>query len=65
MSKLANYSLLLSGVFFTVFFLNVVLGAFGHKAPLNDIHEMLTLFAAAVFFAAAVLQLEANAANSK
>lgn len=65
MSKLANYSLIVSGIFFTAFFLNVVFGALGNKAPLNDIQEMLTLFAAAIFFSASVLLLEFNAAKTK
>lgn len=65
LSKLANISLLISCVLFIAFFLNVLWGALGNKAPLNDVQEMLTLFVAAIIFAISVLQLEALDKNQK
>ena len=45
---------------FVVFFGNVSMGAAGLGAPLGDVAEMLTLFAAAVLFVAGVLVREAR-----
>ncbi len=47
---------------FLAFFGNVALGAAGRGAPLGDIAEMLTLFAASLLFVAGVLIREAEAA---
>ncbi len=45
-------ALMLAGVLFAVFVVNVVLGATGGTAFLGDIGEMLTLFAATLAFVA-------------
>lgn len=45
---------------FAVFFANVALGAFGGGGFLNDVGEMLVLFAASVLFVAAILKREAD-----
>ena len=63
MNKLAKTTLTISSIFFAVFVLNVSMGAFGQKPLLNDIQEMLSLFIAAILFAASVLQLEATEKN--
>jgi len=44
---------------FLAFFANVVAGAMGGPVPLADVLEMLVLFAAVLFFVAAVLLHEA------
>ena len=46
---------------FAIFLANVALGAFGTRAYLDDLAEMLTLFAAAIFFVAGVLARETEA----
>lgn len=51
--------LFLFAAFFGVFALNIVLGAYGGASFLNDVHEMLVLFAAVICFAIAVLKREA------
>lgn len=48
---------------FAVFFANVALGAFGNGGFLNDVGEMLVLFAASVLFVAAILKREADQKN--
>lgn len=58
-------ALMLAGVLFAVFVVNVVLGATGGTAFLGDIGEMLTLFAATLAFVAAVLKREAAARKNK
>lgn len=45
---------------FAVFFANVCSGAFGGGVFLNDVAEMLTLFAAAIFFVTGTLLSEAK-----
>ena len=60
MKKMTKITLTVSSIFFAVFVLNVSLGAFTQKPPLNDVQEMLSLFIAAILFAASVLQLEAT-----
>lgn len=60
MKKPSVVMLLAAAVLFCAFFSNVALGAFGQKALLNDIQEMLVLFASSVFFAASVLLFEAE-----
>lgn len=48
---------------FLAFFANVAMGAAGVGAPLGDVAEMLTLFAAALLFVIGVLAREAEAAG--
>jgi len=48
-------------VLFVIYFANVALGAAGAGAPLGDVAEMLTLFAATILFVAGTLKLEAAA----
>ena len=55
--------LLLSLIVFAVFFSNVALGAFADVAFLNDVGEMLVLFAATILFVVAILQKEAARKN--
>jgi len=45
-------------VLFLLFFANVSAGAAGLGAPLGDVAEMLTLFAAAILFVSGVLVRE-------
>jgi len=52
--------LLAAAVLFCAFFSNVALGAVGQKPLLDDIQEMLVLFASSVFFAGSVLLFEAQ-----
>lgn len=51
--------LIISGIIFSLFVLNVVLGAFASAAFMGDVGEMITLFIATLFFVAAVLKREA------
>lgn len=58
-------ALLISGVLFAAFFGNVMLGAFSGSPILNDVQEMLLLFAASIAFVAAILKREAQAKAEK
>lgn len=53
--------LLVAGVLFAAFTVNVVLGAFANAAILSDVGEMILLFAASTAFVAAILKREAAA----
>ena len=57
--------LLISAGLFAVFIANVVIGATGGTIFLTDVGEMLLLFAASVFFVAAVLKREAERDNNE
>ncbi|NRA99294.1 MAG: hypothetical protein HRU32_05635 [Rhodobacteraceae bacterium] len=54
-------ALLISAVLFLAFFGNVLLGAMTGSPILNDVSEMLLLFAASIAFVAAILKREAQA----
>lgn len=60
MTRHGRPALLAALILFAVFFANVVVGAAGGGAPLNDVAEMLTLFAATILFVAGVLKREAE-----
>ncbi|PYG33193.1 hypothetical protein [Pelagimonas varians] len=45
-------------VVFTIYFVNVALGAFSNAAFVGDIGEMLILFTSAILFVVAILQKE-------
>lgn len=53
-------SLILSGLIFGIFFVNVVMGAFQASPFMGDVAEMLTLLASAVLFVVAILGREAD-----
>lgn len=53
-----NAALTVSGGLFAVFLANVLSGASGRAVFLSDVAEMLTLFAACIFFVVAVLRRE-------
>lgn len=59
MNKPGLLSLFAAGALFAAFFSNVAFGALGYKPMLNDVQEMLMLFASSVLFAVAVLRMEA------
>lgn len=50
---------------FATFGANVVMGSMGLGGFLGDVSEMLTLFAATIFFVAVILQKEAAEKKSK
>lgn len=54
-------TLIIAALFFVIFVINVAVGSAGGPAFLSDIEEMLMLFAASVFFVAAILKKEAAA----
>ncbi len=56
-----RYLVLISGGLFLLFFTNVVVGTLGFKVFLTDVQEMLTLFAACIFFVAVILFRERKA----
>ncbi len=56
-----RYLILLSGGLFLLFFANVVAGTLGIKVFLTDVQEMLTLFAACIFFVVVILLRERKA----
>lgn len=58
-------ALLLACVLFLAFLANVLLGAMSGNAVLNDVGEMLVLFAASVAFVAAILQRETQTKKNK
>ena len=65
MKKTGLLTLLAAGILFIAFFSNVTLGALGNKPVLNDIQEMLMLFASSILFAVAVLQFETADSQKK
>lgn len=54
-------ALAISVILFLVYVANVVLGAMTAAPLLSDVSEMLVLFAASIFFVAAILRREAAA----
>ena len=50
--------LAVAAVLFTVFVADVVMGALADTSMLNDVQEMLMLFAASIAFVAAILTRE-------
>lgn len=59
--KINQTSLVLSALFFGVFFFNVVLGAFLASAFLSDVGEALTLFVSVSLFVVAMRDAEKRA----
>lgn len=59
--KITQTSLVLSALFFGVFFFNVVLGAFLASAFLSDVGEALTLFVSVLLFVIAMRDAEKRA----
>lgn len=57
--------LIVSAVLFCLFAANVALGSMGAGVVLGDVSEMLVLFAASIFFVAAILQREAAEKDKK
>jgi hypothetical protein len=53
--------LILAGALFSVFVVNVFLGATTNSAFMGDVAEMLLLFCATLAFTAAILKREAQA----
>ena len=53
--------LILSGILFGIFFVNVLMGSLGGAAYLGDIGEFLVLLATAICFTVAILKYEAKA----
>lgn len=51
--------LLIATILFGIFAVNVGFGSFGGEVFLGDVGEMLVLFAASIFFVAAILKREA------
>ena len=51
----------IAAVFFTVFVVNLLMGAFGESAFLGDVGELLIMLAASVAFVVAILKREADA----
>lgn len=56
-----RYLILISSGLFLLFFANVVAGSLGIKVFLTDLQEMLTLFAACIFFVVVILFQERKA----
>ena len=50
--------LLIAAGLFSIFFANVVLGAFADAAFLGDVSEMLVLFASSIAFTVTILKAE-------
>lgn len=61
----AILAFILAAVLFAVFVLDVVLGALSGGSFLNDVQEMLVLFAASVAFVIVILSREAKAKKHK
>lgn len=59
MGRPGTLALLAALGFFLLFFANVTMGAFGGGVVLDDVPEMLTMFASALLFTVGVLQREA------
>ncbi len=55
--------LLISGILFAVFTVNVALGAASNSAFVGDVGEALILFGAALTFTAAILRAEKKKKN--
>ncbi len=53
--------LIICALIFSIFVLNVVLGAFASASFMGDVPEMVTLFIASLFFVAAILKRESDA----
>lgn len=53
-------ALILASILFVIFAANVVIGATTGARFLDDLGEMLVLFAASIAFVAAILRREAN-----
>lgn len=64
MKSKGRFALLGALILFLVFFGNVAMGAAGLGAPLGDVSEMLTMFAATILFVIGVLSREAAAAEN-
>lgn len=60
MKPTGRAALLAALLLFAIYFANVALGAFAQAAFLDDVAEMLTLFASSVAFVAGVLMREAR-----
>lgn len=61
-----SFALWLSLLIFAIYFLNVLLGGPLHGHPwMTDVQEMLTLYAAVVFFVVGTLCREAEANRAK
>lgn len=62
-----NWVLITASALFLIYFANVLVGAFGGKAFLPDVTEMLTLFASCIFFVMFILHREkaATATNAQ
>lgn len=58
MGRSGTLALIAALGFFIAFFTNIALGAFGDGVVLDDVPEMLTMFAAALLFTVGVLQRE-------
>ena len=56
--------LILAGVMFAIFSLNVAMGSFAHAAFLGDVGEMLLLFATSIVFVVAILKSETARRNN-
>ena len=54
----------ISVLLFSIFVLNVFMGAFGGGSFLGDVPEMLLMAASALFFVAAILVREAKAKSN-
>ncbi len=60
-----NFALGLSLLIFAIYFLNVLFGGpLGRKPWMSDVSEMLTLFAAVIFFVAGTICREAQSSRS-
>ena len=57
--------LLIAAGLFSIFFANVVLGAFADAAFLGDVNEMLVLFASSIAFTVTILKAENAKKKSK
>ncbi len=56
--KKNNYFLMLSGILFAIFFINVVRGSMSRSVFLTDVGEMLVLLSSSIAFIIGVLCLE-------
>lgn len=63
MRRRGTLALAAAAACFVLFTLNVALGAFRAGAYLGDLHEMLVLLAAVVFFVIGILAREAEEAH--
>lgn len=65
MKRRGGAAFLLAAICFVFFSVNVAAGARGDGAYLGDISEMLTLFAAVLFFVMGILAREADERGKK